>query len=134
MNEINLIGKNWRSESDFYQALANALGSFAGHGHNADAFEETMIYNLELNTAQPPYKIVICDAPDELKPFLKDFASWISEARDDRKNDPEWGDDVEVKVSVMSPLHPESGHWKSSVHPFISREVFCRPTLFIIYF
>ena len=101
MKEIKLTGKNWRSKSDFYQILANALGSFAGHGQNADAFEETMIYYLELNTVQPPYKIVICDAPEKLKPFLNDFASWISVARDDRKNDPEWGDDVDVTVSVV---------------------------------
>lgn len=101
MNEIELIGKSWRSKSDFYVALASALGSFVGHGHNADAFEETMIYYLELNSVQPPYKIVICDAPDDLKPFLNDFASWISKARNDRKNDPEWGDDVDVTVSVV---------------------------------
>lgn len=100
MRTIEIDGSRWRSEQDFYDALANALGSDEWHGRNAGAFEETMIYFLDLNRVQPPYQVVIRDADASLRPFLEDFASWTDEWREGRKNDPEWGDDVEVKVVV----------------------------------
>ena len=100
MRTLKLDGKGWKRKEDFYDALAAALGSFDGHGRNADAFEETMIYYLELNRVRPPYEVVIRKAPKELLPFLRRFASWIAEARRDRRDDPDWGDDVEVVVTV----------------------------------
>jgi hypothetical protein len=93
-------GSGWRSEKDFYDALANALGSVEWHGRNAAAFQETMIYYLDLNTVQPPYEVIVRDADDTLRPFLEDFASWIEQARKSRRDDPEWGDDVDVKVLI----------------------------------
>ena len=98
MQSVELDGGAWKSEADFYDALAAALGSFDGHGRNADAFEETMIYYLELNAVQPPYEVVIRNAPDELRPFLLKFGGWIAEARQGRRDDPDWGGDVEVSV------------------------------------
>ncbi|HET9459406.1 MAG TPA: hypothetical protein VFO51_05450, partial [Sphingomicrobium sp.] len=74
---------------------------FDGHGRNADAFEETMIYRLELNTVRPPYEVVVKNAPEQLAPFLRKFASWIAETRQDRREDPAWGGDVEVSVKVV---------------------------------
>ena len=59
-----------------------------------------MIYYLDLNTVQPPYVVTIRNVPNTLLPFLQDFASWIAEARQDRNDDPDWGDDVEVTVTV----------------------------------
>ena len=100
MQTLELDGSRWRSERDFYNALAAALGSVDWHGRNSDAFLETMIYYLDLNSVQPPYEVVIRNAPEKLAPFLQDFASWVAEARQDRNDDPEWGDDVEVVVSV----------------------------------
>ncbi|MBJ7445156.1 MAG: barstar family protein [Sphingobium sp.] len=98
MQTIELDGGDWRSELDFYEALANALGSVEWHGRNADAFLETMIYYLDLNKVQPPYKVVIKRAREPVLSFLLEFASWIVKARDDRKRD--WGDDAEVVVTV----------------------------------
>ena len=69
------------------------------HGRNADAFLETMIYYLDLNTVQPPYVVAIKNGPDALRPFLQNFALWVAEARQSRNGDPEWGDDVEVAVT-----------------------------------
>lgn len=60
-----------------------------------------MIYYLDLNSVPPPYEVVIRNAPKELVRFLRTFASWIAEARQTRRNDPEWGDDVEVTVTVV---------------------------------
>jgi RNAse (barnase) inhibitor barstar len=100
MQTLELDGRRWKAEKDFYDALAAALGSFDRHGRNADAFEETMIYYLDLNTVRPPYEIVVRNAPEDLLPFLRKFARWIAEARQDRRNDPDWGDDVEVVVTV----------------------------------
>ncbi|MFZ1743053.1 MAG: hypothetical protein WAT93_09380 [Pontixanthobacter sp.] len=60
-----------------------------------------MVYRLNLNRVQPPYKLVINDVSDLLRPYITDFASWVLEARDDRNTDPAWGDDVEVTVIVQ---------------------------------
>jgi len=100
MRTLQLNGSEWQSREDFYEALATALGSFDGHGRNADAFLETMIYYLDLNAVQPPYEVVVSDCNESVRPFLTDFASWVQEARADRRSDPEWGDDVDVRVIV----------------------------------
>jgi RNAse (barnase) inhibitor barstar len=100
MQTINLSGKNWRTKQDFYNALADALGSVEWHGRNADAFLETMIYHVELNRVQPPYRVVISDPSDYIRDFLSDFASWVEEARNERKTDPDWAGDVDVAVLV----------------------------------
>ena len=97
---IELDASNWQSKHDFYEALAQGLRSFAGHGRNADAFLETMVYYLELNEVQPPYEIRISHPSDEMRPFLQEFSGWVAEARKDRVDDPDWGDDVRVSVVV----------------------------------
>lgn len=100
MQTIDLDGSGWRSERDFYDALAKALGSVGWHGRNANACEETMIYYLELNQVQPPYQVVIQNPYEPLRPFLNNFAKWIAEARQDRSREAGWGD-VEVSVRVV---------------------------------
>jgi RNAse (barnase) inhibitor barstar len=100
MQMIDLNGANWRTNQDFYDALAEALGSVEWHGRNADAFLETMVFCVYLNRVQPPYRVLISDASDDMRQFLNDFASWVQEARDERKSNPEWGDDVDVAVLV----------------------------------
>ena len=99
MRKIRLNGGSWRTELDFYEALAGALGSVERHGRNAGAFEETMIYYLELNEVQPPYELIIQNAQEPMRPFLSKFASWIASAREERKVD--WGSDAEVVVGVI---------------------------------
>ena len=101
MRTIKMDASKWRSKEDFYEALAVALGSFDGHGRNADAFQETMIYYLHLNGVQPPYEIIVRDSDEILRPFLQEFSTWIQEARADPRCDPEWGDDIDVKVVVL---------------------------------
>jgi hypothetical protein len=100
MHTLELNGRDWQSQADFYDALAIALGSIEWHGRNAAAFEESMIYYLYLNTVQPPYEVIIRGASEAMRPFLMDFASWVEEARTARKDDPDWGDDVDVRVIV----------------------------------
>lgn len=100
MQTIKLDGSRWASKDDFYSALASALGSVEWHGRNADAFLETMVYYLDLNAIQPPYVVVVENASKAISPFLHDFASWVAEARQDRIDDPVWGDDVEVAVRI----------------------------------
>jgi hypothetical protein len=100
MQTVKLDACDWTSKDYFYDALAAGLGSVEWHGRNADAFLETMVYYLDLNTVQPPYLVMVENAPEALLPFLHDFASWVAEARQDRTDDPEWGDDVEVVVRI----------------------------------
>jgi len=98
--EIPLDANDWKSAADFYEALAQALGSVEWHGRNPDAFLETMIYYTDLNSVQPPYKLTIRNAHADLREYLVNIASWVGEARKDRKGDPEWGDDIEVSMMV----------------------------------
>ena len=88
MQTIELSGRSWLTMKHFYDALADALGSFEAHGRNPNAFCETMIYCLDLNSVQPPYEVVITGAHAFLKPSLREFASWVEEARTDRKMTP----------------------------------------------
>jgi Barstar (barnase inhibitor) len=97
---IEIDGSCWRTKEDFYEALAESLGCFDGHGLNADAFLETMVYLTNLNREQPPYRLVVTKAPRPLVQFLCDFSSWVVEARQDRIDDPDWGDDVDVEVII----------------------------------
>lgn len=100
MRRIELDGSGWQSPHDFYEALASALDSVEWHGRNTDAFLETMVYLTELNGVQPPYEVVIEHAALALRPFLQEFSSWLAKARRDRREDPLWGDDVDVSVTV----------------------------------
>lgn len=100
MRRLELNGSDWQARSDFYEALAAVLGSVEWHGRNADAFLETMIYLPELNAVQPPYEVVITDASAAIEPFLRDFSSWVEEARADRMADPQWGSDIDVSIVV----------------------------------
>ena len=101
MKEIPLDASHWKSQADFFEALAQALGSIEWHGRNADAFLETMIYHTDLNTVQPPYKVTIRNTSAELQEYVVNFASWVRKAREDRKSDREWGDDIEVNMVVV---------------------------------
>lgn len=101
MVTISLSGEKWRTKQDFYDALAVALGCVDWHGRNADAFLDTMVYHTNLNRVQPPYRVVIRDVSHDMRPFLIDFAAWVQDARENRKVEREWGDDVDVSVSVI---------------------------------
>ena len=100
MRELSLDASDWKSAADFYEALAQALGSVDWHGRNPDAFLETMICYAKLKSVQPPYKLTIRNAHADLREYLVNFASWVREARKDRKENPEWGDDVDVSMVV----------------------------------
>lgn len=77
MQTIELEGSGWQSERDFYDALAATLGIVEWHGRNADAFLETMIYELDLSRFQPPYELIVRNPPEDLRPFLQDFSSGL---------------------------------------------------------
>ena len=97
---LEIDGSQWRSQRDFYDALTGLLGSVERHCCSSEAVVETMIYYPDLNTQQPPYDIVITNASAGLRPFLFDFARGVAEARQDRRVNPAWGDDVGVVVTV----------------------------------
>lgn len=100
MREISLDGGEWRTERDFFDALADALGSPDWHGRNPDAFIDSMIYNIEMHDVRPPYQVVVRNIPAGLRPFLTDFAGWIEESKQDRSEDAGWDGDVEVSVGL----------------------------------
>ena len=97
---LEIDGSQWRSQKDFYDALSELLGGFERHCRSSGAILETMIYYPGLNVEQPPYEIVIANSSAELRPLLFDFACGLVEARQDRRANPRWGDDVEVMLTV----------------------------------
>ena len=101
IKEILLDATEWQKKEDFFEALAQALGSIEWHGRNADAFLETMIYHTDLNTVQPPYQLTVQHASGDVAEYVEKFVLWVHEAKADRKIDPEWGDDVEVYMRVL---------------------------------
>ena len=100
VHRLELNGSRWRSRRDFYDALSTLLGSVERDCRSSGSLLETMVYHLGLNAVQPPYEVVIRNPSDELKPFLRDFARSLAEAREDRAADPRWGDDVAVAVTL----------------------------------
>lgn len=100
MQTLVIDGSEWRSQKDFYDALSDLLGGVERHCRSSGAFLETMIYYPELNLQQPPYEVAITNSPAELRPFLFDFACGVAEAREDRRANPRWGDDIVVVVTV----------------------------------
>ncbi|HEY6817036.1 MAG TPA: hypothetical protein VI168_15980 [Croceibacterium sp.] len=100
MRTLEVNGSRWRSQRDFYDALSALLGSVERHSRHSGAFLDAMIYYPGLAAEQPPYEIVIRNPSDELRPFLCDFSCAVAGARQQRSADPNWGDDVEVMVTV----------------------------------
>lgn len=101
IKEILLDATEWQTKEDFFETLAQALGSIEWHGRNADAFLETMIYHTDLNTVQPPYQLSVQHVSGDVGEYVEKFVSWVHEAKADRKTDPEWGDNVEVHMRVL---------------------------------
>ena len=61
----------WRSESDFHDALVEALGAPDWHGRNLDAWEES-IRDDNINSVRAPY-IVIVEGAGSLEPRLRSY-------------------------------------------------------------
>jgi hypothetical protein len=100
MRTLEINGSQWRSQKDFYDALTDLLGGVERNCRSSGVFLDTMIYYPGLNLEQPPYEVLITNSPAALRPFLSEFACDVAEARQDRRADPELGDDVAVVITV----------------------------------
>ena len=58
MHHIVLDGTSWQTRDDFYDALLDALGAPAWHGHNLDAVNDSFT-NGNINRVNPPFSISI---------------------------------------------------------------------------
>ena len=99
MRTIELNAANWKTLSDFYNALLAALGAPENHGHNANALLDLMIWTDRINAAKPPYSVRItgtADLPNEVKAEITLVERAIKIARAEYRK---WrGRDVEVAL------------------------------------
>ncbi|WP_298334259.1 hypothetical protein [uncultured Erythrobacter sp.] len=97
---IEVDASRWSSENDFYNGLAEALGSVPWHGRGSEAFAESMIFYTEMNKIRPPYRLIIRNLSRLQSGYAQEFVSLIAAYRQDRIDDPEWGDDIGVEVVI----------------------------------
>jgi len=100
MRTLEIDGSRWRSQRDFYDAMSDLLGGVERTCCSSGVLIDSMVYYPELNAEQPSYEVLITNSSAELRPFLFEFACGVAEARQDRRANPKWGDDVEVVVTV----------------------------------
>jgi hypothetical protein len=100
MRIITLDGKNWKTISDFYDALLAAIGAPSWHGDSPDALIDSMIWG-GINALEPPYTVRISgvgtlpkDVSDEVE-----RAKWaIGQGRKDYQK--QEGGDIEVAIEI----------------------------------
>ena len=100
MRTLEIDGSRWRSQRDFYDAMSDLLGGVERTCCSSGVLIDSMVYYPELNAEQPSYEVLITNSSAELRPFLFEFACGVAEARQDRRDNPKWGDDVEVAVTI----------------------------------
>jgi hypothetical protein len=59
MTTIDLDAANWKTPSDFYDALCSALKAPEWHGRSVNAFIDSIIWHDNINGVLPPYSIRI---------------------------------------------------------------------------
>jgi len=81
MKVIRLDASGWRSPEDFYSALLPQLEAPDWHGRNLNALEESL-RDGDINKVEPPFKVVVKDAPSEMGDFLSEVAAVFNDVRD----------------------------------------------------
>ena len=103
MRVIELDAGNWRTPSDFYDALLAALGSPKWHGRNVNALADSMVYG-GINSIAPPYTVQISNAdhlPTAVREAIITTAAVIEAVCADRRA--RAGVDTHVKLQLAKP-------------------------------
>ena len=98
---ITLNASKWKTLSDFYEAIFEALGSPEWHGDNVNALTESMVWG-EINAVEPPYTVRIVsmkDPPPDVQQELTWTAEGVAKARKDFKS--RKGHDVDVNFELV---------------------------------
>jgi hypothetical protein len=107
MRIINLDATNWKTVSDFYDALLTSVGAPQWHGKSPNALIDSMIWG-GINAVEPPYTVRVAGlsaAPKEVRDHVELVSSALVEGRIDRKRHN--GDDVEVSI-VIAPANDDA--------------------------
>jgi hypothetical protein len=100
METVLLDGSCWKSRVDFYNALLCALKPLDGHGHNINAFIDSMIYGGMLET-KPPYEVLVHNvASPEVRHDVETLSCALAEARKELQE--RRGKEVEVTLRLVS--------------------------------
>jgi RNAse (barnase) inhibitor barstar len=97
---IELDASDWKTTSDFYDALLSALGAPDWHGRSGVALVDTMLHD-DVNKVAPPYRVDVRNSGN-LTPTVKahiveviDLFHRVGERRRER------GADVDVSIVLL---------------------------------
>jgi hypothetical protein len=103
MRVIELDARNWKQNSDFYDALLGAIGAPQWHGRVPMALADSMIGGggIGVNELKPPYAIQIINVatlPEIVRREVVKAATMIQETRERRRL--RTGEDVAVTLHL----------------------------------
>lgn len=97
MRVIELDASDWKTTSDFYDALLSALGAPDWHGRSGVALVDTMLHD-DVNKVAPPYRVEVRNSaslPSTVKAHIDEVIDLFHRVRARRR---ERGADVEVSI------------------------------------
>lgn len=98
---IDLNAADWKTTSDFYNALLAALGAPQWHGTSVNALLDSMIWG-GVNAVKPPYTVRIRNTrvltPD-IKDTLNVLSHYINEGKRDYRE--QEGHDLDVHLELI---------------------------------
>ena len=86
MKTIPIDARSWRSPSDFYTNVLQALEAPDWHGRNLDALYDSIVTD-NINGVRAPYLVIVTGIDGisaELRRLIELFASLLEEARAER--------------------------------------------------
>lgn len=100
MRIINLNATDWKTVTDFYDAVLAAVGAPKWHGVSPDALIDSMVFG-GINSVEPPYAIRIsgtANLPPDVREELEVAKEALEEGRKDFRGLK--GRDVEVGIEI----------------------------------
>ena len=102
MREIVLDAGGWVSGEACYDALLGAIGAPSGHGRNANALIDSMIWG-GINSLEPPYRIIVKNTkslPTDAMNALSQACGGLADGREDFRH--QEGHDIGVSLEVVA--------------------------------
>jgi hypothetical protein len=97
---IELDASDWKTTSDFYDALLAVLGAPDWHGRSGVALVDTMLHD-DVNKVVPPYRVEVrnsANLPSGVKAHIVDVIGLFHRVRARRR---ERGADVDVSIVLV---------------------------------
>ena len=97
---IELDASDWKTTSDFYDALLSALGAPDWHGRSGVALVDTMLHD-DVNKVVAPYRVEVrnsANLPSAVKAHIVEVIDLFHRVRARRH---ERGADVEVSIVLL---------------------------------